>query len=138
LFYKSILKKGNKMKKITFLLLPCILVSMLGCAPLIVGGAVGALGGYAASKDTIQGETDKFYDSVWESASMVSRIRGEIKSEDKVKGYIELEAESSRVYIKLIRLTAATTRLKVQARKYHLPNLPLAQDIFVKIMDQAK
>lgn len=128
------------MKKIIVFsfLIPFVFVSISGCAPLIVGGAVGALGGYAVSKDTIGGETDKSYDSLWNSALMIGRIRGQIKNEDMTKGYIELEVESSRVYIRLIRLTAATTRLRVSARKYHLPNLGLAQDIFVKIMEEAK
>jgi len=126
------------MKKILLFLIPCILVGILGCAPLIIGGAVGAVGGYAISKDTIQGETDKSYDSVWEAALTVSKIRGQIKYEDNTKGYIELEAESSKVYIRLIRLTVATTRLRVSARKYHFPNMSLAQDIFTKVMDQAR
>ena len=126
------------MKKILLFLIPCIFVSILGCAPLIIGGAVGAVGGYAISKDTIQGETDKSYDSIWEAVLTVSKIRGEIKYEDKTKGYIELEAESSKVYVRLIRLTAAATRLRVSARKYHFPNMSLAQDIFTKIMDQAR
>ena len=126
------------MRKIMFFLIPCILVTILGCAPLIIGSAVGVLGGYAISKDTIQGETDKNYDSLWEAALTVSKIRGEIKYEDKTKGYIELEAESSKVYVRLIRLTFSTTRLRVQARKYHFPNMSLAQDIFVKITEQAK
>jgi hypothetical protein len=138
LFYKSFFKKGTKMRKIIAFFIPYILVGVLGCAPLIVGGAVGALGGYAASKDTIQGDTDKSYDSLWNSALMVSNIRGKIKYEDMAKGYIELEAESSKVYIRLVRLTAATTRLSVSARKYHFPNLDLAQDIYVKIMEQVK
>jgi hypothetical protein len=138
LFHKGILKKGTKMRKIILFLIPCIFVSISGCAPLIIGGAVGALGGYAVSKDTLQGETDKNYDGLWEAALTVSRIRGQIKYEDKTKGYIELEAESSKVYIRLVRLTASTTRLKVSARKYHFPNMGLAQDIFVKIMEQAR
>ena len=126
------------MRKIILFLIPCIFVSISGCAPLIIGGAVGALGGYAVSKDTIQGETDKSYDSLWGAALMVGRIRGQIKYEEPTRGYIELEAESSRIYIRLIRLTATATRLRVSARKYHLPNLGLAQDIFVKIMEQAR
>ncbi len=126
------------MKKILLFLIPCIFVSILGCAPLIIGGAVGAVGGYAISKDTIQGETDKSYDSLWEGALTVSKIRGEIKYENKIKGYIELEAESSKVYVRLIRLTFSTTRLRVQARKYHFPNMGLAQDIFMKIMEQVR
>lgn len=138
LFYKSILKKGTEVKKIAVFLIPFIALGILGCAPLIIGGAVGAVGGYAISKDTIQGETDKDYDSLWEAALTVGKISGEIKYENKMKGYIELEAESSKVYIRLIKLTVATTRLKVSARKYHFPNMSLAQDIFVKITELTK
>lgn len=126
------------MKKITVFLIFCMIMVISGCAPLIVGGAVGALGGYAISKDTVEGETDRPYNSLWESALMVSKIRGQVKYQDALKGYIELEAESSRVQIRLIRLTAATTRIRVSARKYHFPNMDLAQDIFVKIIEQAK
>jgi hypothetical protein len=113
-------------------------LNFLGCAPLIVGAAVGAVGGYAISKDTIQGETDKSYDSLWSAALLVGKIRGRIKNEDSAKGNIELEAESSKVFIRLIRLTRATTKVRVSARKYHFPNMSLAEDIFVKIMAEAK
>ncbi len=126
------------MRKITLFLMPFILIGASGCVPLIIGGTLGAVGGYAVSKDTVQGETDKSYDSLWDAALTVSRIRGQIKVEDRIKGYIELTAESSKVYIKLIRITDATTRLRVQARKYHFPNMNLAQDIFIKIMERTK
>ena len=126
------------MRKAILFLIPCIFLSISGCAPLIIGSAVGALGGYAVSKDTIEGETDKSYDSLWEAALTVSKIRGQIKYENKTKGYIESEAESSKVYIRFIRLTVSTTRLRVSARKYNLPNMILAQDIFVKITEQAR
>jgi len=116
--------------------MPVIMIIISGCLPaIIVGGAVGAVGGYAISRDTIQGETDRPYDLLWSSASTIAKVRGKIKSEDAVKGRIELEAESSRVYIRLDRLTQSTTRVGVSARKYHLPNMALAQDIFVKIME---
>jgi len=61
-----------------------------------------------------------------------------IQEENAATGYIELGAESSKVWIKLIRLTQATTRVKVSARKYHFPNMELAQDIFVKIISGVK
>jgi hypothetical protein len=115
------------------------LCSILGCAPLIVvGAAVGALGGYALSKDTIQGETDLSYESLWNSALTVSKIRGTVIVEDYNKGYISLDVKPNKVDIGLIRLTQTTTRVKVTARKYHLPNLDLAQDIYVKILEQAR
>jgi hypothetical protein len=114
-------------------------VNLTGCVAVgvaVLGAA--AVGGYAVSKDTIQGETDKYYDTLWESALSVARIRGTVKKEDSMSGYIELQADSSKVYIHLIRLTQATTRLKVQARKYHLPNISLAQEIYLKIVEQAR
>ncbi|MFH1414064.1 MAG: DUF3568 family protein [Candidatus Omnitrophota bacterium] len=109
-----------------------------GCLPLIIGGAAGALGAYAVGRDTIQGDTDSPYDEVWEAALAVSRFRGATTKEDSISGAIELESGSSKIWIKLFRLTQATTRLKVSARKHHFPNLSLAQDTFVKIMDQTR
>ena len=128
------------MKKILFyiFLFPFIFMNISGCVPLIIGGAAGALGACAVSRDTIQGETDKSYDSLWDAALVVSRLRGVIKQEDSSRGYIQLEEGQSHVNIRLIRLTRSTTRIKISARRYHLPNLSLAQDIFVKIMEQAR
>lgn len=125
-------------KMALYFLFPFILLSILGCAPLIIGSTMGALGAYAISKDTIQGDTDKPYDSLWDAALTVSRIRGNIKQEDRQRGYIELEAGSSRVGIRLIRLTRATTRLRISARKYHLPDLGLAQEMFAKITEETR
>jgi hypothetical protein len=115
-----------------------VLLNISGCAPLIVGGAVGALGAKALSKDTIAADTDKPYDLLWNSAMTVARNRGTVKEEDAMRGYIQMEAESSLVWIRLIRLTRATTRLRVSAHKYGFPNLSLAQDILVKIMEEAR
>ena len=114
------------------------LLSVYGCAPLIIGAAAGGLGAYVVSKDTVQGDTDKNYEALWDSALNVARSRGLIQQENAATGYIELGAESSKVWIKLVRLTQATTRVKVSARKYHFPNMELAQDIFVKIITGVK
>ena len=125
-------------KAALYLFLLLLLLNISGCIPLMIGGAAGALGAYAVSKDTVQGETDKPYNSLWNSAINVSRIRGSIKQENDLQGYIELEAESSRVWIKLIRMTRSTTRIRISARKNHLPNLDLAQDLYVKIINEAR
>ena len=120
------------------LFLSFALLHLCGCAPLLVGAAVGGLGGYAISRDTIQGETDKSYDSLWRAAVTVGGIRGEIVQKDVLRGYLEVREGASRVKISLVRLTRATTRVKISARKYHFPDLNRAQDVFVKIMEQAK
>jgi hypothetical protein len=139
LFYKSIFQKGAQMKKIAlFFLIPLLFTVILGCAPLIIGGAVGALGGYVVSRDTLEAETDIDYDRLWGAALTVARIRGTIKSEDFAKGYLTAEMESSKVWIRLVRVTRATIRIRISARKYHLPNLTLAQDLFMKIMEQTR
>jgi len=114
-----------------------IISNLYGCW-FLVGGAVGAAGAYVISKDTVQGNTDKPYDKLWNAAIRISRVRGTITEEDRQRGYIDLEADSSRVRIKLNRLTSSTTRLRVSARKYHLPNLDLAQDLYVRILEEAK
>lgn len=128
------MKKNN----FSIFLLLLFTLTAAGCAPLIIGGAVGALGGYAISKDTIQSDSDMDYERLWSSAVNLVRLRGMPKSEDYARGYISAEMESSKVWIRFIRLTRSTTRVRVSARKYHLPNLSLAQDLFVKIMEEAK
>lgn len=128
------------MKKTVIASLFCcgLLVYCAGCAPLIIGAAAGGLGAYAISKDTIQGETDKSYSAIWDAALRVSRIRGTIKKQDSTHGMIEFEEGSAYIWIRVVKLTQATTRLKISSRKYHLPDIALAQDVFVKIMDEAR
>ncbi len=115
-----------------------LLVSLCGCAPLIVGGVLGGVGAYAVSKDSIQGEIDKPFESLWESALKVGSIRGTVKQNDVTTGAIEFQTDSGRIWVKLVRVDQGTTRLKVAARRFHLPHISLAQDVFVKIMEQAE
>ena len=114
-----------------------IIPNLYGCW-FLIGGAVGAAGAYVVSKDTVQGNTDKPYDKLWSAAVRIARVRGTITEEDRQRGYIDLEADSSRVKITLNRLTSSTTRLRVKARKYALPNLELAQDLYVRILEEAQ
>jgi hypothetical protein len=127
------------MRKTVFLVffLFLALINLSGCI-FVLGGAAGALGAYGLSKDAIEGDTDTPYENLWSSAVMVSKARGTIKKENNLQGLIELEAESSRVWIQLTRITQYTTRLRIAARKYHFPNLKLAQELFVKIIEQAE
>ncbi|MDD5097920.1 MAG: hypothetical protein PHU59_05495 [Candidatus Omnitrophica bacterium] len=115
-----------------------IMPALCGCAPLIIGAAAGGLGAYAISKDTVQGDNDKSFDLLWDSAVNVSKQYGIIQEENISTGYIELAADSSKVWIRLIRLTRATTRIRVSARKFHFSNMELAQDLFVKIVTGVK
>ena len=108
-----------------------------GCAPLLIGGAVGALGAHVISRDTIGGQTDKDFDVVWNAAKAVAKTKGVITEEDRVAGYLKVEIDSGYAIIKISRITKSTVDLKVSARKHTLPNLDLAQDIFVRILEEA-
>jgi hypothetical protein len=118
-------------------LLGVLCMLMTGCAPLLLGVAVGGVSMYAASKDTVYGDTDTPYDVIWTSARNIARIRGKIIRESEGEGVINVQTDSGKVWIRLQRLTDSTTRINVSARKYHFPNLSLAQELFVKIMEQA-
>ena len=115
-----------------------MLCNLAGCAPIIVGAALGGVAVYAVSKDTVQGDSDKPYDRLWSAALTIARIRGSIKQQDDLRGYIKIATESGQVWIKFIKLTSSTTRIRVSGRKYHLPNLELAQEVFYKIMEEVK
>jgi hypothetical protein len=140
MFSTGILKKGAKVKRLfaSFFVISFIFSCVVGCAPLIIGAVVGGVGCYAISKDTVQGEMDKPYKSVWDAAIMIAKIRGTITQEDSRRGYIGLDVDSSKAWIRLVRLTRSTIRLRVSAKKYHLPNLTLAQDLYTKIMEEAR
>ncbi len=116
------------------ILILCLLFS--GCIFLIAGA--GALGGYAISRDTIQGETDKTFASIWGSSLDVLNIMGTISSEDKHKGTIEAKVSSSDLKVKIEQLTPKAVRLSVSARRYLMPNIGLAQKIYIKVIQRAK
>jgi len=124
-------------KPLIFVCLCVISIMCSGCATLLLGVAAGGVGMYAASNDAIQGDSIISYEALWRAAREVSKIRGTVVKEDSKAGVIELDADSSKVWIRVIRMSRGTTRLRVAARKYKLPNLTLAQDIFVKIMEEA-
>jgi len=129
------------MKKVLLsaVLVPLLAVSVCGCAPLLLM-TVGGVGVYAISKDTIQGDTDTPYESLWDAALRVARVRGTVLEEDFNRGFIHLDANPNKITIQFQRLTSATTKMRVSARKYKkmFPNIELAEQVFIKILDEAK
>jgi hypothetical protein len=121
------------------LLIPFLVSGLCGCIPVFLM-TVGGVGVYAISKDTIQGDTDTPYETLWDSAMKVARIRGTILQEDFNRGYIEVDANPNKIKIQFVRVTAATTQIRVSARKYKkmFPNIDLAQEVFVKIIEESK
>ncbi len=132
--------KNNYFKLIGIIILIFCLGLMISGCVFILGGAIGAAGGYAISSDTIEGMVDRDYESVWDASSKVAGILGNIKFKDSKKGYIESEVGQTKVNINIEKITDETTRIRIKARKYHklMPDRTLAEKIYTKIMQESK
>lgn len=111
---------------------------LYGCAMMLVGA--GAAGGYAIGRDYIQGDTDKGFESVYNSAVNVADMMGIIESKfsNPSVGKIRAMVENSSLEIDLERLTRQTVRLRVKSRKNMMPNIELAQKVYNKILQQSR
>lgn len=122
---------------LVFLIMHLAIVSS-GCVAFIVGSAVGALGGYAISKDTIQGEVEKEQDALVKSTLTVLDAMGASEINDIDSGFIRAWVGSTRVTITIEQLTLSTSKLKVKCRKNFFPNLSLSEKLYVRIVEQAE
>ncbi len=106
-----------------------------GCVFLAVG-AVGAVGGYAITRDTIQGDYDARYSQAWRATLDVCGIMGTVTAKEMSKGVVEAAINGAKVHVEITQLTHEAIRIKVKARKGIFPRLATAQDVFVKIVQQ--
>ena len=111
-------------------------LSANGCVYLVVGG-VAAAGGYAVSRDTIQGEIDHAFDDVWDAAIEVLSIMGIIETQSYELGKIGAIVNGARIKVNIIQLTPSAMRIKVKARKNIFPSIANAQNVYVKIINRA-
>ena len=128
----------KKSSGILFLLLMLLSVSVSGCVVLAVGA--GAAGGYAISRDTIEGFTDKDFEHVWQVAMEVLKKQGMIELADKNSGKISVRIEDSEVKFESEQVTSRSVRIRVKARKYWnaFPAMHLAQRIYTLIVNEIK
>jgi hypothetical protein len=125
-----------KNKHIIAILFLCFALPVLSGCVAVVAGTLGVIGGYAISKDTIQGEYDANYSNAWKSSLEVCSTLGIVTSKDSSKGTIEAQIERAKVKVEISQLTPESIRLKVKARKGVFPRLGTAEKVFVKIVQQ--
>lgn len=125
-----------RLKQMSLISVFCILLATLSGCIFIVAGSVGAVGGYAITRDTIQGEYDANYSRAWKSALEVSGILGRVVTKNTTKGAIDAEVDKAKIKIEITQLTPEAIRLKVKARKGIFPRLGTAEKVFVKIVQQ--
>ena len=118
-----------------FCFIAALMFSSSGCIYLVVGG-IGAVGGYVVSPDTVEGLTENDEQDLWDAAVQVASVMGVIVKQSEGAGEIEAKISSATVIIVVEPLSPAATKLSVKSRKYYLPKISIAQDVFVKIMSQ--
>ncbi len=120
-----------------FFLLNALLISLTvlsGCVYFIVG-TVGAVGGYIVSPDTVEGIAQHDNKTVFKSTLEIISIMGIINDQNEEGGVIVASIDSSKVTVVISPLNDAMVKLSVKARRAFFPRISLAQDVFVKIMN---
>jgi len=120
--------------------LPMALAALLcvfssGCVFLVVGG-VGAVGGYAVTRDTFEGVSSKGQEELLSAAHKVLSIMGTITDERPKDGEIIATVEGNHVTVDVIQINLTTSKLRVKARKMIFPRVGIAQEVYTKIMNQ--
>lgn len=106
--------------------------ALAGCAAILIGG--GVAGGLTISKDTVELNADRPYNTVW-SATLkeIKKMNGVLIIEDKKAGKIEANIKESKVEITLNQITPSTVQVHIKARKNLFPNIELANTLSTKI-----
>ena len=113
-----------------------MLFAFNGCVALILGG--GAVGGYAVSKDSIEGTVDGRQDRVFRAAVDSIKSKGLIIATNEGLGEINASVAGVKVTIKLEQITERAVKLRVKARKGLLPKIKVAQDVYTEIIKRSR
>ena len=138
ILYKK--NQGGIMVVLTQRMFKALVVALIGlftasgCIYLGVG-AIGAVGGYMVSPDTIEGILHADFEQVWESAHKeLARQQAQIVREDHTGGYVSANIGRADVMIQISPSESAKDwKLAVTARKNMFPKVKLAQNIYTNI-----
>ena len=104
-----------------------------GCVYVVVG-ALGAVGGYVVSPDTVEGTVNNSFGETWDAAKEITKVMGTIVEENESAGQVVATISGTRVTVTLLTVNASTTKLSVKARKSFMPKIDVAQDVYTKIV----
>ncbi len=125
------------MKYSHILLAAFLCVFSSGCWYLVIGG-IGAVGGYAVTRDTFEGVSAKSQEELLASAHKVLSIMGTISDERPKDGEIVGTVYGAHVVVDVIQINLTTSKLRVKARKLIFPRVGIAQEVYTKIMNQVE
>ncbi len=105
-------------------------LNLSGCFVLLLGA--GAVGGYAASKDSVKSHYDIPQATVFRYALAVAKEMGNVTLEDPGNGVIKAKIMEASVTITATPGGPRTGELKVKARNV-LPKVETAQEVYGRI-----
>lgn len=105
-----------------------------GCVYLAVG-AVGVVGGYVVSPDTVEGTTMHSTEECWDAAKQIAAIMGQIVQESPNGSQLDANINGSKVSVTLSAINVSSTKISVKARKAFMPKIDVAQDVYAKIIN---
>ncbi|MBF0388072.1 MAG: hypothetical protein HQL20_09520 [Candidatus Omnitrophica bacterium] len=108
--------------------------SFSGCVYLAVG-AIGVVGGYVVSPDTVEGTTTHSTEECWDAAKQIATIMGQVIQESPNGSQLEATINGAKVTVTLSAVNVSTTKLSVKARKVFMPKIDVAQDVYAKIIN---
>jgi hypothetical protein len=123
---------NSRFLQVLFAAFLCLFSS--GCIFFVIGG-VGAVGGYAISRDTFEGVSSKGQEELLAAAHKVLAIMGTITDERPRDGEIVGTIYGNHVTVDVIQINLTTSKLRVKARKDFLPSVGVAQEVYTKIMN---
>jgi sRNA-binding carbon storage regulator CsrA len=123
-----------KQKVFWTLVFSVLILPFNGCVYLAVG-SVGALGGYVASPDTVEGTiVDRDYDDVWTAVTDVLSQTGILEQQNQTGGIVEARVQGANVKVSVFHVGSNSVKLIVKARRSIFPKIKIAQEVYVKIV----
>ena len=104
-----------------------------GCVPVLIG--TGIVTGYLVTKDSVSGNLETSFASLWDTSLVVVGNKAEIIDQNRDAGIIKAKRGKDSILVKITQLTEHSYNLRVKARKvFAIANLSLAQEIFTAIV----
>ncbi len=125
-----------KMKRLALFLFPVLVLAQLSGCVFLVAASVGAVGGYAITSDTIQGEYDARQSDAYRAAVEVCGMLGTVLAKSLSQGSVQATVNRAMVTVLITPLTQEAIRIKVKARRGIFPRRGTAERVFVKIVSQ--
>lgn len=107
------------------------LLGLSGCAVALIG--VGAVAGYAVSRDHAELTVERPYDQVWEVCVDEMKRVGLLQQADRKSGRLDAINQGTHVSVSLQRMTELSVKIIVKARKNLLPKVEVAQTLATRL-----